>query len=42
MKSTYKSPTIEVVKVESYAILQAVSGPGLSDGGQGSGSDIPQ
>lgn len=42
MKSTYKSPTIEVVKVESYAILQVISALGLGNGGQGSGSEIPQ
>jgi hypothetical protein len=40
MKAMYLIPSTEVMQVEAYDLLQAVSGVGFNDGGQTTGDDI--
>ena len=43
MKAMYIIPVTEEMRVESFAVMKAVSGPeGLNDGGQDPGTAIPQ
>ena len=42
MKATYLVPSTEVMQFGSYALLTAVSGAGLNDGGQAGDNIDPQ
>ena len=42
MKATYLMPVTEVMKVETYSLLQGVSAPGFNDGGQAPDTIDPQ
>ena len=43
MKANYSTPSTEVMQTKAYAIMVVISGPeGLNDGGQDTGSEIPQ
>ena len=43
MKAKYIMPSVEVMQVEAYALMQSISGPaGMMDGGQATPGVKPQ
>lgn len=43
MKAKYITPSIEVMQVEAYSLMQSISGPGgMTDGGQAGSGVKPQ